>query len=65
MRVRAEREDQPAPKQKPAKAPEGSVEQRIERLEARLAELDAGSRKAREVQAELDALYSEWEAVSG
>ena len=60
MRVRAEREDEPAPKQKPAKAPEGSLEERIERLEARLATLDAGSRAGREVRAQLDALYAEY-----
>jgi ATP-binding cassette subfamily F protein 3 len=62
MRVRAERENEPKPVRQKGQSPQshGDLEQRIERLEARLAELDSSSKKGREVRAQLDALYAEY-----
>jgi ATP-binding cassette subfamily F protein 3 len=62
MRVRAERENEPKPVRQKGQSPQspGDIEQRIERLEARLAELDSSSKKGREVRAQLDALYAEY-----
>jgi hypothetical protein len=59
--VRAEREAAPPPRKKPsADAQPGSLEERIERLEARLAGLAAGSKAHRAVQAELETLYAQY-----
>ncbi len=62
MRVRAEREDTPPPVRQKGQSPQshGDVEARIDKLEARLATLDANSRAGREVQAELDALFAQY-----